>query len=107
MLSHAKLIFRKLRGSSSRSSRGSEPAPSAPATTAESGIVNPSPRAIHFSDVRRSPTELPRKPWSDAQSISIIVVNAKGAADGLKLYGVRTSATCSEYPWLSSPCVVH
>ncbi|GIC87101.1 uncharacterized protein Aud_003482 [Aspergillus udagawae] len=86
MLSHAKIIFRKLRGSSSRSSRGSEPAPSAPATTAESGIVNPSPRAIHFSDVRRSPTELP--PWSDAQSISIIVVNAKGAADDLKLYRI-------------------
>ncbi|EAW14279.1 uncharacterized protein ACLA_073140 [Aspergillus clavatus NRRL 1] len=77
MLSQARIIFRKLRGSSSR---GSEP------PTAESGIVDPSPRAIHVSDVRRSPTKPPRKPGSDAQSISIIIMNAKGAADYLKLY---------------------
>ncbi|EAW17779.1 uncharacterized protein NFIA_077120 [Aspergillus fischeri NRRL 181] len=84
MLSHARIMFRKLRGSGSRSSRGSEPAPSAPATTAESETVDPSPRAIHISDLRRphSPTKLP----SDSQFMSIIVVNAKGAADSLHLY---------------------
>ncbi|GIJ86660.1 hypothetical protein Asppvi_005552 [Aspergillus pseudoviridinutans] len=86
MLSHARIIFRKLRGIGSRGSRGSEPAPSVPATTAESETVNPSPRAIHISDVERSPTKLPRKPWSDAQSMTIIVVNAKGAADCSKFY---------------------
>ncbi|KAG2012662.1 hypothetical protein GB937_007011 [Aspergillus fischeri] len=88
MLSHARIMFRKLRGSGSRSSRGSEPAPSAPATTAESETVDPSPRAIHISDLRRphSPTKLP----SDSQFMSIIVVNAKGAADSLHLYRVRT-----------------
>jgi hypothetical protein len=90
MLSQSRIILRKLRGSSSRSSGGSKPAPSAPATTAESGIVDLSPRAIYISDVRRPPTKLPRKPGSDTQSISIIIVNAKGAADYLKLYRVRT-----------------
>ena len=78
------IMFRKLRIS------GSKPAPSAPATTVESKTVDPSPRAIHISDVRRSPTKLPRKPGSDPQSISIFVANAKGAADSSYLYRVRT-----------------
>ncbi|KAJ6023643.1 uncharacterized protein N7446_014008 [Penicillium canescens] len=86
MLSHARIMFRKLRGSGSRSSRGSDPAPSALATTAESETINSSPRAIHISDVRRSPTRLLRKPGSDSQSMSIIVANAKGAADSSHLY---------------------
>ncbi|KAJ5511305.1 hypothetical protein N7453_003408 [Penicillium expansum] len=77
-------MFRKLR------IRGSKPAQSAPATTGESKTVDPSPHAIHISDVRRSPTKLPRKPCSDPQSISIIVANAKGAADSSYLYSVRT-----------------
>ncbi|KAJ9488774.1 hypothetical protein VN97_g4528 [Penicillium thymicola] len=75
-------MFRKLRVS------GSEAAPSAPATTVESKTVDPSPRAIHISDIRRSPTMLPRKPGSDPQSISIIVANAKGAADSSYLYSL-------------------
>ncbi|KAJ6140119.1 hypothetical protein N7471_006605 [Penicillium samsonianum] len=75
-------MFRKLRVS------GSQPAPSAPATTVESKTVDPSPRAIHISDVRRSLTRLPRKPGSDPQSISIIVANAKGAADSSYLYSL-------------------
>ncbi|KAF4213544.1 hypothetical protein CNMCM5878_010328 [Aspergillus fumigatiaffinis] len=83
MLSHARIIFRKLRGRGSRSSCGSEP--SAPATTAESETADPPPRAIHISDVRQSPTKLPRKPGSDS-SMSIIVANAKGAADSMRLY---------------------
>ncbi|GFG26049.1 conserved hypothetical protein [Aspergillus udagawae] len=86
MLSQARIIFHKLRGIGSRGSRGSKPAPSAPAMTAESETVSPSPHAIHISDVRRSPTKLPLKPWSDTQSMCIIVVNAKGAADYLKFY---------------------
>jgi hypothetical protein len=90
MLSQARTIFRKLRGSNSRSSRGNEPAPSAAATTVESGIVDPSPRAIHVSDAKRSPTKLPRKAYSDAQSITMIVVDTKGATDYWKLYRVRT-----------------
>ncbi|KAF4157640.1 hypothetical protein CNMCM6069_005414 [Aspergillus lentulus] len=84
MLSHARVIFRKLRSSGRRSSRGSEPAPSARATAAESETVDPSPRAIHISDVRQSPTNLPREPRST--SMSIIVANAKGAADSMGLY---------------------
>ncbi|KAJ5964238.1 uncharacterized protein N7479_004114 [Penicillium vulpinum] len=82
MLSQARIMFRKLRGSGSRSSRSSEPAPSAPATTAESEIVDPFPRAIHISDVKWPPTKLP----SDSKSMSIVVANAKGAADYLLLY---------------------
>ncbi|KAF7182916.1 hypothetical protein CNMCM7691_002660 [Aspergillus felis] len=93
MLSHARIIFRKLRGIGKRGSRGSEPAPSAPAMTAESETVNPSPRAIHISEVRRSPTKLPCKPWSDAQSMTIMIVNAKGAADYLELYNLLTRET--------------
>ncbi|KAL4938738.1 hypothetical protein BDV06DRAFT_231552 [Aspergillus oleicola] len=83
-------IFRKLCGKASRSSRGSEPAPSAPAAIAESESVNPSPnpRAMHISEVKRSPTLLSsiRKPGSETQSITIMVANAKGAADYLRLY---------------------
>ncbi|GFF27609.1 conserved hypothetical protein [Aspergillus udagawae] len=89
MLSQARIIFRKLRGSSSRGSRGSrgsEPASSAPAMTAESETVNPSPRAIHISDVRQSPTKLSFKPSSNSQSMFIIVANAKGTADSSLLY---------------------
>ncbi|GAQ09507.1 hypothetical protein ALT_6828 [Aspergillus lentulus] len=93
MLSHARVIFRKLRSRGSRSIRGSEPAPSAPATAAESETVDPSPRAIHISDVRQSPTNLPvrqsstnlpREPGST--SMCIIVANAKGTADSMGLY---------------------
>ncbi|KAF7157805.1 hypothetical protein CNMCM6106_003934 [Aspergillus hiratsukae] len=84
MLSRARIMFRKLRGSGSRSSRGSEPVPSAAAMIAESETVDPSPRAIHISDVRRSPTKLPCK--RGKQSMSIIVMNAEGAADYLHLY---------------------
>ncbi|KAK4864629.1 hypothetical protein LT330_009624 [Penicillium expansum] len=58
-------MFRKLR------IRGSKPAQSAPATTGESKTVDPSPHAIHISD-----------------SISIIVANAKGAADSSYLYSL-------------------
>jgi hypothetical protein len=90
MLSQARIIFRKLRGSSSRGSRDSEPAPSAPAMTAESKTVDPSSRAIHISDVRQSPTKLSFKPSSNSQSMFIIVANAKGAADCSLLYRVRT-----------------
>ncbi|KUM56228.1 hypothetical protein ACN42_g10994 [Penicillium freii] len=85
-------MFRKLRVS------GSKPAPSAPATTAERITVNPLPRAIHISDVRRSPTKLPREPVSDPQSISIIVANAKGAADCSYLYSVRTQRNMLRVP---------
>ncbi|KAJ5507119.1 hypothetical protein N7527_009262 [Penicillium freii] len=85
-------MFRKLRVS------GSKPAPSAPATTAERKTVNPLPRAIHISDVRRSPTKLPREPVSDPQSISIIVANAKGAADCSYLYSVRTQRNMLRVP---------
>lgn len=92
-VTHACLImFRKLRAS------GSKPAPSAPATTAKSKTVDPSPRAIHISDVKRSPTKLPRKPVSDPQSISIIVANAKGAADYSYLYSVRTQRNMLRVP---------
>ncbi|KAG2002037.1 hypothetical protein GB937_009802 [Aspergillus fischeri] len=96
MLSQARIIVRKLCGSRSR---GSEPAPSALATTAETRITDPSPRAIHMSDVRRSPTKLPRKPGADAQSVSIIVMNAKGATDYLKFYRLlqREKKDCSEF----------
>jgi hypothetical protein len=101
-------MFRKLRGSSSRSSYRSEPAPSAPATTAESETVDPSPRAIHISDVKESPTKLPRKSGSDLQSICILVVNAKGAADYLHLYRVRTQRKIIRVPPRpSSPRAVH
>ncbi|PKX92849.1 uncharacterized protein P174DRAFT_504931 [Aspergillus novofumigatus IBT 16806] len=83
-------IFRKLRGKASRSSRGSKPAPSAPATIAESESVNPSPppRAMHISEVKREPTWLSSiySPGSKIQSITIMVANAKGAADYLRLY---------------------
>ncbi|EAW22497.1 uncharacterized protein NFIA_011860 [Aspergillus fischeri NRRL 181] len=83
-------IFRKLRGKASRSSRGKEPAPSAPATIAESKSVNPSPPpgAMHISEVKRSPTlrSSIRKPGSETQFITIMVANAKGAADYLRLY---------------------
>jgi hypothetical protein len=104
MLSHTRILFRKLRGISSRGSRGSEPAPSAPATTAESETFNP--RAIHISDVRRSPTKLPRKPGIKAQSVSIMVKNAKGASNSVDLYRVRIylaqrtilQVPLSEYP---------
>jgi hypothetical protein len=58
--------------------------------TAESETVNPSPRAIHISDVRQSPTKLSFKPSSNSQSMFIIVANAKGAADSSLLYRVRT-----------------
>ncbi|KAJ5398448.1 hypothetical protein N7465_008937 [Penicillium sp. CMV-2018d] len=85
-------MLRKLRVS------GSKPAPSAPATTVESKTVDPSPRAIHISDVRRSSTKLPRKPVSDPQSISIIVANAKGAADYLYLYSLlQREKDCGEF----------
>ena len=92
MVSHARIMFRKLRGSSSRSSHRSEPTPLAPAPIAQSETVDPSPRAIHISDLKESepPTNLPRKPGSNAQSIYIFVVNAKGAADYAQLYRVRT-----------------
>lgn len=92
MLSHARIIFRKLRDSSSRSSHRSGPTPSAPATIAQSETVDPPPRAIHISDLKESdsPTNLPRKPGSNAQSIYIFVVNAKGAADYAQFYSVRT-----------------
>ncbi|KAG2009188.1 hypothetical protein GB937_007965, partial [Aspergillus fischeri] len=90
ILSHAMNIFRKLRGKASRSSRGKEPAPSAPATIAESKSVNPSPPpgAMHISEVKRSPTlrSSIRKPGSETQFITIMVANAKGAADYLRLY---------------------
>ena len=74
MLSHTRIMFRRLRGIGSRGSRGSEPTPSAPATTSESETFNP--HAIHISDVRRSPTKLPRKPGIKAQSVSIMVLMA-------------------------------
>ncbi|KAL2838272.1 hypothetical protein BJY01DRAFT_35614 [Aspergillus pseudoustus] len=98
-------IFRKLRGKASRSSRGSESAASAPATTAESEgeTVNPSPppRAMHISEVKRSPTPLSsiRKPGSETQSLTIMVANAKGAADSLRLYRLlqRETDYGSEY----------
>ncbi|KAL4736833.1 hypothetical protein BDV11DRAFT_210964, partial [Aspergillus similis] len=86
MLSHTRIMFRKLRGIGSRGSRGSEAAPSAPAMTADSKTISPSPRAIYISDVRRSPTKLPRKPGFNAQSVSIIVANAKGATNSVDLY---------------------
>jgi hypothetical protein len=80
-------MFRKLRGIGRRDS---EPAPSAPpATTAESEPVNPSPRAIHISDVRRSPTEQPRRRGYDIQPVSLFVANAKGAVGAVDLYRVR------------------
>jgi hypothetical protein len=107
MLSRARIMFRKLRGSGSRRSRGSEPAPSAPATTAESETVDPPPRAIHISDVRQSPTKLPRKPGSDSP-MSIIVANAKGAADSMRLYRVCTQRNMLPVPPRpSSPRAVH
>ncbi|KAL3443671.1 hypothetical protein BJX65DRAFT_298159 [Aspergillus insuetus] len=87
MRSHARAIFRKLRGNGSR---GSEPAPSAPATTAEGGLVRLSPRAIHVSDLKRSPTDLkrPHRPGFDEQFITTVVVNARGAADYSKFYNL-------------------
>ncbi|KAL6235886.1 hypothetical protein BDW75DRAFT_229931 [Aspergillus navahoensis] len=95
MLSHARIMFRKLRRIGSR---GSEPAPSAPATTAESETVEPSPRAIHISDVRRSPTKLPRKPGYDAQPVSLLVANAKGAADSVDFYRLlQRDKGCNEF----------
>jgi hypothetical protein len=85
MLSRARIIFRKLCGSGS--SRGSEPAPSAPAATAESETDDPPPRALHISDWRRSATEQ-RYGHRGQQHMEIIIVNAKGAADGTRLYEV-------------------
>ncbi|KMK58476.1 hypothetical protein Y699_07703 [Aspergillus fumigatus Z5] len=79
MLSRARIIFRKLRGSGSR---GSEPAPSAPAMTAESETDDPPPRALHISDWRRS---APEQRYHGQQRMEIIVVNAKGSADGSRL----------------------
>jgi hypothetical protein len=112
-------MFHKLRGISSCGSRGSEPAPLAPAMTAESETINPSPHAIHISNVRRSLTKLPYKPGSNAQSVSIIIMNAKGATNSVDLYRVRIypaqyaqrnipSAICLALstPRLSSPHVV-
>lgn len=88
MLSRARIIFRKLRGSGSR---GSEPAPSAPAMTAESETDDPPPRALHISDWRRS---APEQRYHGQQRMEIIVVNAKGSADGSRLDEV--SAQCNK-----------
>ncbi|PKX89140.1 uncharacterized protein P174DRAFT_507510 [Aspergillus novofumigatus IBT 16806] len=82
MLSHARIIFRKLYGSGS--SCGSEPTPSAPAATAESETDNPPPRALYISNWRRSATE--QCYHRGQQHMEIIIVNAKGAADGTHLY---------------------
>ncbi|KAL4816731.1 hypothetical protein BDW67DRAFT_175341 [Aspergillus spinulosporus] len=83
-------IFRKLRGKASRSRHGSEPAPLAPATLAESESVNPfpPPRAQHISEVKRLPALLSsiHKTGSGMQSITVMVASAKGAADYLRLY---------------------
>lgn len=80
-------MFRKLCGTSRRGNRGSEPALSAPAIAVESETI--SPPAIHISDVMRSPTQLLRKPGFEAQSVSIIVKNAKYATNSSGLYNVR------------------
>ncbi|PKX90957.1 uncharacterized protein P174DRAFT_444707 [Aspergillus novofumigatus IBT 16806] len=82
MLSRARIIFRKLCGSGS--SRGSEPTPSAPAAIAESETDDPPTRALHISDWRRSATK--QRYHRGQQHMEIIVVNAKGAADGTRLY---------------------
>ncbi|GAQ09973.1 hypothetical protein ALT_7294 [Aspergillus lentulus] len=82
MLSHARIMVHKLRGSGSRSCHSSEPTPSAPATIAESETANP--HAIHISNMRWSPTKLPCK--RGEQSMAIIIMDAKGAADYLHLY---------------------
>ncbi|KAL3476672.1 hypothetical protein BJX99DRAFT_258220 [Aspergillus californicus] len=86
-------MFRELRVRISRGSRGSDPAPSAPAMTAET----PPPRAIHTSDDKRSPTEIPHQPYSVRQ-MEIIVVNAKGAAD--------YSRIDDEYNYLDPTCTL-
>ncbi|KAL3450430.1 hypothetical protein BJX65DRAFT_270783 [Aspergillus insuetus] len=78
MLSRARTIFRKLRG------RGREPAPSAP--PAQTGPPGSPPRAMHRSDVRRSPTAIPRRPSPNQTSISIIVAKAQGVPDSVDLY---------------------
>ncbi|RDW64515.1 uncharacterized protein DSM5745_09926 [Aspergillus mulundensis] len=91
VLSHAKIMFRKLRGNAG-GSRSSEPAPSAPATTAESEPVDP-PRAIHISDVKRSPTKIPRKPGIEPQCITVMIANAKGAADCWHLWNLFSRET--------------
>ncbi|KAL4862385.1 hypothetical protein BDV12DRAFT_178886 [Aspergillus spectabilis] len=92
MLSRARIMFRNLRA---RSSRGSDPAPSASATTAESETVDPSPRAMHISEARRSPTKLSSKPGSKTQHVFIMVANAKGAADSPHLYTLLMRETDS------------
>jgi hypothetical protein len=84
MLSRTRIIFRKLCGSGS--SRGSKPAPSAPAAIAESETDNPPPCALHISNWRRSATE--QRYHRGQQHMEIIVVNAKGAANGTHLYKV-------------------
>ncbi|KAL2861643.1 hypothetical protein BJX68DRAFT_222996 [Aspergillus pseudodeflectus] len=100
VLSHARIMFRKLRGIGSRDSEPAQSAP--PAMTAESEPVNPSPspspRAIHISDVRRSPTEHPRRRGYDIQPVSLFVANAKGAVGAVDLYRLlQREKGCEEY----------
>ncbi|KAK4149513.1 hypothetical protein C8A00DRAFT_37885 [Chaetomidium leptoderma] len=80
MLLRVRTMFRKLRCG------GSKPAPSPPTTTVETD--DPSPRAIHMSEVRREdirrPPTKPRRAAS--QSILILVADAKGATDYSHLF---------------------
>jgi hypothetical protein len=99
MLSRARTIFCKLHG------RGSQSAPSkpAPATTTESEPAGPPPRAMHISDVRRSPTPTYRRPFPNQTPMSIIIADATGAS--VDLYKVRTylSSVRVEYHTSSPP----
>jgi hypothetical protein len=78
-------MFRKLRNLYC----GSKSAPSP--TTPAADINDPSPCAIHISDIKQSLTVWPTQPrvlgW---QSICTIVVNAKGATNHQRLYRVRS-----------------
>ncbi|KAL4885766.1 hypothetical protein BJY04DRAFT_213967 [Aspergillus karnatakaensis] len=78
MLSQAESIFRKIRGCAGRDSREND--------VTDTPSPCPSPRAIHISDAKRSPTRPPRRPGVEMQFLNIIVVKATGAPDFKKLY---------------------
>jgi hypothetical protein len=105
MLSCARTIFRKLHGRGSQSA-ASKPAP---ATTTESKPAGPPPRAMHISDVRRSPTPIYSRPFQKHTPMFIIVADATG--DSVDLYKVRTCTSLSsvrvEHRTSPSPAPTH
>ncbi|KAL3440653.1 hypothetical protein BJX65DRAFT_300333 [Aspergillus insuetus] len=82
MLSPARAIFRKLHGP----------------TRTESEPAGPPPRAMHISDVRRSPTPTYRRPFPNQTSMLTIVADATGASVDLYKLVRREKDLWEDYP---------